>query len=91
MLLNNISGMTLANASLKPNKLIRHMETSHVHCKNNTRNCFFKKTRRIKKKKITYLTYTAKDKIYLKCSVLAALHIAKSKKKKTHTRLGKNC
>lgn len=46
-----ICGMTLANASLKPNKLIRHMETSHVQYKNNTRDFFLRKLEELKKNK----------------------------------------
>jgi len=45
------------------------METSHAQYKNNTRDFFFKKIRRIKKiNKKMINTYTVEDKIYLKCS-----------------------
>lgn len=35
-----ICSMVLANASLKPNKLLRHLETNHVHYKNRNKDFF---------------------------------------------------
>jgi len=74
-----ICGMTLANASLKPNKLISHMETSHAQYKNNTRDFFLRKFKELKKNKKND-KYLYGRRICLKCSYLTALHIAKSKK-----------
>ncbi|KAL4104356.1 hypothetical protein QTP88_019657 [Uroleucon formosanum] len=53
-----ICGITLANTSLKPNKLIRHMETSHAQYKNNTRDFFLRKFEELKKNKKMINTYT---------------------------------
>lgn len=35
-----ICSTVLANASLKPNKLLRHLETNHVHYKNRNKDFF---------------------------------------------------
>lgn len=74
-----ICRITLANASLKPNKLIRHLKTNHNQYKNKTRNLFLRKLKEFKQNKKMIKTYTVEHKIYLKCSHLAALHIANLK------------
>jgi len=72
--------MVLANASLKPNKLLRHLETNHAHYKNRNKDFFLRKLHEFKENKKNIKSFTTEDKKYLKCSYLVAMHIAKSKK-----------
>lgn len=46
-----ICSMVLANASLKPNKLLRHLETNHVHYKNRNKDFFLRKLHEFKENK----------------------------------------
>jgi len=46
-----ICSMTLANASLKQNNLIRYLETNHVQYKNKTSDFFLRKLEEFKKNK----------------------------------------
>ncbi|KAL4083263.1 hypothetical protein QTP88_028593 [Uroleucon formosanum] len=75
-----ICGIVLANASLKPNKLLRHLETNHNEYRNKTTDFFLRKRDELKINKKNIKSYTTVDKVYLKCSFIAAMHIAKTKK-----------
>ncbi|KAL4141935.1 hypothetical protein QTP88_004478 [Uroleucon formosanum] len=75
-----ICGILLANASLKPNKHLRHLETNHNEYRNITTDFFLRKRDELKINKKNIKSYTTVDKVYLKCSFIAAMHIAKTKK-----------
>ncbi|KAL4132463.1 hypothetical protein QTP88_009607 [Uroleucon formosanum] len=75
-----ICGIVLANASLKPNKLLRHLETNHNEYRNKTTGFFLRKRDELKINKKSIKSYTTVDKVYLKCSFIATMHIAKTKK-----------
>jgi len=75
-----ICGNVLANASLKPNKLLRHLETNHNEYRNKTTDFFLRKRDELKINKKNIKSYTTVDKVYLKCSFIAAMHIARTKK-----------
>ncbi|CAI6369828.1 unnamed protein product [Macrosiphum euphorbiae] len=69
-----ICGNVLANASLKPNKLLRHLETNHNEYRNKTTDFFLRKRDELKINKKNIKSYTTVDKVYLKCSFIAAMH-----------------
>lgn len=73
-----ICGNVLANASLKPNKLLRHLETNHNEYRK--LQIFLRKRDELKINKKNIKSYTIIDKVYLKCSFIADMHIAKTKK-----------
>jgi len=68
-----------ANASLKPNKLLRHIETNHVHYKIKIK-FFLRKLHKFKENKYIIKSFPNEDKKYLKCSYFATMFIAKSKR-----------
>lgn len=78
-----ICGNILANASLKDNKLLRHLETKHNNYKEKPLDFFIRKREELKKDKTNLAKFVTTDKKILKCSFLVALHIAKSKKANT--------
>jgi len=49
-----ICSMVLANASLKPNKLLSLLETNHVHYKNRNKEFFLRKLHEFKENKKNY-------------------------------------
>ena len=62
-----ICSMFLANAFLKPNKLLRHLEKNYVHYKNRNKDFFFKENyTSLKKIKKNIKSFTTEDKKYLK-------------------------
>jgi len=75
-----ICGNVLANSSFKDNKLLRHLETNHNNYKDKSIDFFIRKRNELKTDKLSLTNFMAIDKKTLKCSFLASLHIAKSKK-----------
>jgi len=64
-----ICSLTLANASIKQNKLVRHLEINHIQYKRKTRG-FLRKLHDFKQNKKIINTYATEDKMYVKCSCL---------------------
>lgn len=62
-----ICSMVLANAFLKPNKLLHHLETNHVHYKNRNKDFFLRKLHEFKENKKINKSFTTEDEKYLKC------------------------
>lgn len=75
----------LVNVFLKPNKLLRHLETNDFYYKNRCKDFFlFKKTyTSLKEINKMIKSFTTGNEMYLKCSYLTAMHVARSKKKHT--------
>lgn len=75
-----ICGTVLANASLKTNKLLRHLEANHNEYKDKPAEFFVRKLKNLKANEASLTKFVVTDKKYLKCSFFVALHIAKCKK-----------
>lgn len=75
-----ICGLVLSNEAMKPNKLLRHLNSKHEQYKNKTQDFFIRKKDELKNQKTLINVTTAKNKELLKASFIVALHVAKAKK-----------
>lgn len=70
----------LANSSMKANKLQRHFHTNHGQYKDKPVEFFMRKRDELKAKKSVLTKFVSTDNKLLKCSYMAAFHIARCKK-----------
>lgn len=75
-----ICDTVLSNASLKPNKLKRHLETKHEQYKNKPEEFFIRKKNELQNQKACIKKAAVPNKSLVKASFITALHIAKSMK-----------